>query len=613
MNSVTKIAFGVLFISSLALADFTRNHSKEVVTDTKTNLMWQDDASVKTTKKTWNEAVSYCDNLSFAGFSDWRLPSRMELLGITDKTKYDPAIKDGFLNVTADYYWSSSPSASVSSYAWVVYFKYGYDYWYYKSGSYLVRCVRDSSETLSFDFKKLVDTLIADELATIPKPPLELKLEKDEFETTKEFETRVKETKIRQEKEIVEYKRKYAGAQDNAKKNAIQKALEITWGKPLLGELKYDADNGYFIATITFEAKSDFRKTVALKVEKADARNFKESFATLKPKAIFDYTDGSVSLKDIVVPYQTKTYQAQFTDIRLEDTKVAVNLSKEFEMDKVATNITVGEDKTASFDTSKLVNYNEIANRLKDTKEAKKDSKKWLFVVGVEKYKYTDNIAYSKRSAEDFAKVAQKTLGINASNSYVLINDEATQAEIKTKLKTLARKVQEGDTIYFYYNGHGVPIPSQKNEPYILATDSNPDFIGDEEFFSLQNIYKSLSDSKASKVFAFVDSCFSGVTDGKAVLKGVAATRLKPKTIEFDKSKMVVITAGKDHQYSNGYDKKAQRLFSYVVMKNILDGKREITELFEKTKEETYDTSMTEFGDLRVQEPTMDGNGKLEL
>ena len=58
--------------------------------------------------------------------------------------------------------------------------------------------------------------------------------------------------------------------------------------------------------------------------------------------------------------------------------------------------------------------------------------------------------------------MAQKTLGINASNSYVLINDEATQAEIKTKLKTLARKVQEGDSIYFYYNGHGVPIPSQK-------------------------------------------------------------------------------------------------------------------------------------------------------
>ena len=105
MNSITKIAFGVLFISSLALADFTRNHSKEVVTDTKTNLMWQDDASVKTTKKTWSEAVSYCDNLSFAGFSDWRLPSKMELLGITDKKGemlYDIPGKSNFKIVSAE-------------------------------------------------------------------------------------------------------------------------------------------------------------------------------------------------------------------------------------------------------------------------------------------------------------------------------------------------------------------------------------------------------------------------------------------------------------------------------------------------------------------------------
>ncbi len=122
-----------------------RDIVKEVVIDPNTKLMWQDNASVKTTRKDWSEAISYCKNLKFAGFSDWRLPSIDELLSITDDTKYNPAIKDGFLNVTADDYWSSSPDASGSSNAWSVVFKNGGDGWGTKSDSYLVRCVRDSN------------------------------------------------------------------------------------------------------------------------------------------------------------------------------------------------------------------------------------------------------------------------------------------------------------------------------------------------------------------------------------------------------------------------------------------------------------------------------------
>jgi hypothetical protein len=137
--------------------------------------------------------------------------------------------------------------------------------------------------------------------------------------------------------------------------------------------------------------------------------------------------------------------------------------------------------------------------------------------------------------------------------------------------------------------------------------------VQDEKFFSLQNIYSKLSSSKASKVVAVVDSCFSGVTDGKAVLKGVAATRLKPKSVKFDKSKMVVLSAGKSHQYSNGYDKKAYRLFSYFVIKNILEGKKDIKSLYKNTKTQTYNTSLKEYGDLRVQEPTIEGNFRMKL
>lgn len=120
------------------------NHINGIAIDGKTKLMWQDDVSVKSTSKNWQDAIRYCNNLEFAGYSDWRLPSRMELLNIADKSKYNPAIKSGFQNVASDVYWSSSPEASDSSSAWFVYFKNGYGSSTTKLYDCLVRCVRDS-------------------------------------------------------------------------------------------------------------------------------------------------------------------------------------------------------------------------------------------------------------------------------------------------------------------------------------------------------------------------------------------------------------------------------------------------------------------------------------
>ncbi len=464
------------------------------------------------------------------------------------------------------------------------------------------------------DFNKIVDKIMEEELKNIPKPSSELKLIKDEFETTAEFNKRVQTIKVKQKKIIAKYKRNFEKSKQKAKKRAIKKALQYTWGKPLLSNLKYDADNSYFVANVGFEAKSDFSKKVAIKVDRKNARAFKKDFNSLKPQAIFDYDGSSVKLKEIRVPYKNKKYMALFTDMNIDDTRVAVNIKNDLNVDSsFSSSVTVAKNEVNNFDSSKLNNFRELDNLLKNSKQVKQDKKKWLFVVGIEKYEYTDNISYAKRSADMFVKTAQKRLGVPKANSYVLINNNASQAKIKTSMKKMLRRVKKGDTIYFYYNGHGVPVPSLKNEPFMLASNTEPDFVADESFFALKNIYAKLSDSKAKKIVAVVDSCFSGVTDGKSVLKGVAATKMVAKSVKFDKEKMVVISAGKGNQYSNGYDKKAHRLFSFYIMKNIIEGDKNIKTLYKDTKSQTYDTSLEEYGDSRTQEPTIDGNFRLSL
>ena len=132
----------LLCISAFGDSTFLRENSKEVVINSFTGLMWQDDNRSNSVEKDWSDAKAYCQNLVHAGYDDWYLPSISELETLVDTKKQSPAIKQGFKNVSSSFYWSSSSDVSDSHSAWYVYFKPGYIDSYDKSDEYNVRCVR---------------------------------------------------------------------------------------------------------------------------------------------------------------------------------------------------------------------------------------------------------------------------------------------------------------------------------------------------------------------------------------------------------------------------------------------------------------------------------------
>jgi hypothetical protein len=109
------------------------------VTDHCTGLMWQKETDPGT--YTWQQALQYCEGLSLAGHSDWRLPNVRELQSIVDYGRDNPSI-DPVFGAVSHWYWSSSTYVFYPGSAWVVYFYDGHVSSGYKGDSGYVRAVR---------------------------------------------------------------------------------------------------------------------------------------------------------------------------------------------------------------------------------------------------------------------------------------------------------------------------------------------------------------------------------------------------------------------------------------------------------------------------------------
>ena len=100
------------------------------ITDTNTGLMWEiktDDGGPrdKDNAYTWEEALSYCENLVHAEHDDWRLPNRNELQSILDYTRYGPSLDPAFPLIRPSSNWSSNTNAANPATAWIVNFYNG--------------------------------------------------------------------------------------------------------------------------------------------------------------------------------------------------------------------------------------------------------------------------------------------------------------------------------------------------------------------------------------------------------------------------------------------------------------------------------------------------------
>jgi hypothetical protein len=152
MNRTTLAAVALLLAAASAQSDtrYTYSTAGDEVTDSKTGLIWRRCSE----GQTWSgstctgTAANYTHEQALAqakaqtGTAGWRLPNVKELTSIADKTRISPAIDPAAFPATpSEWYWSSTPYAGDSGYAWYVNFDNGYVDFSVRV-SYRVRLVR---------------------------------------------------------------------------------------------------------------------------------------------------------------------------------------------------------------------------------------------------------------------------------------------------------------------------------------------------------------------------------------------------------------------------------------------------------------------------------------
>lgn len=125
------------------------DNGDNTITDLKTNLMWTKVIPTTPDNKNWQDAYDYCSSLSYAGYSDWRLPEVYELSLLLDKKNNHPALPDDhpFTGEVNSYFWSrtgyiDSEYSKTQDCAWCVYIYTGEVSNDNKLGSYDVWAVR---------------------------------------------------------------------------------------------------------------------------------------------------------------------------------------------------------------------------------------------------------------------------------------------------------------------------------------------------------------------------------------------------------------------------------------------------------------------------------------
>ena len=140
-------------------------------------------------------------------------------------------------------------------------------------------------------------------------------------------------------------------------------------------------------------------------------------------------------------------------------------------------------------------------------------SDSWALIIGINKYENVQPLSYAIDDAIAVKNLLINDYGFPRNNVYLLLNQEATQNNIKKQLDALVRSSKENDRVVFYFAGHGetetlglegtdmgflLPVEGKKENLYLTS-------------IPMDELKRIALRSKAKHMLFLVDACYGGL------------------------------------------------------------------------------------------------------
>ena len=149
----------------------------------------------------------------------------------------------------------------------------------------------------------------------------------------------------------------------------------------------------------------------------------------------------------------------------------------------------------------------------------------YAVVVGISDYQdpAIPDLRFADKDAEAFANYLRSKAGgsLDADHLKVLVNSQATMAQLANVLDWLMENAKEGDQAIIYFSGHGDVEKKTLTQPGFLLCWDAPARVymagGAFNLRDIQEIISTLSIQNKAKVIVITDACHSGTLAGSSV------------------------------------------------------------------------------------------------
>ena len=210
---------------------------------------------------------------------------------------------------------------------------------------------------------------------------------------------------------------------------------------------------------------------------------------------------------------------------------------------------------------------------------------KWAIVVGVGDYEdgNINDLPYAPEDAKEIYGLLREGGEFEEEHLLLMVDDspeetQPTRSNILLKLSTWLQPVREGDTVLFYFSGHGI---ADAERGYLVPMTARMAVIR-EESIRLDTVMGYLRASGGGKILVLLDACHSGMAKvgaptgamGEGFEKSVSLEGATEREAEGE----VVLASCQPNEYSYPYDPDRpfsldnRSLFTHFVLEGLRGG-----------------------------------------